>query len=169
MPGSTPRAATWTGYEINYQQPLTFLPGFLTHTGVLLNYTHVKSSINYPNGAGAVVATANLTGLSPRPRTTPPSTTRTAKWSAWVSASYRDSYLSRVPVLEAGTDADGTTETLNVDASLQYTINDNFKLALEGVNLTDEQQDQFNDSVADRSSFYHHTGREFILGVRYTY
>jgi len=36
------------------------------------------------------------------------------------------------------------------------------------VNLTDEFQDQFNDQT-DRLSFYHHTGREFLVGVRYTY
>jgi TonB-dependent receptor len=167
VPSNTP-GGDLTGYEINYQQPLTFLPGFLKHTGVLLNYTHVKSSINYLNGAGAVVATANLTGLSPS------SYNATvyyedSKWSARASVAYRDAYLTRIPGSEAGTDADGTASTLNVDASLQYTVNDHFKLTLEGVNLTDENQDQFNDSVADRSSFYHHTGREFILGVRYTY
>ncbi|WP_156400542.1 TonB-dependent receptor [Caulobacter sp. Root655] len=167
VPSNTP-GGDLTGYEINYQQPLTFLPGFLKHTGVLLNYTHVKSSINYLNGAGAVVATANLTGLSPS------SYNATvyyedSKWSARASAAYRDAYLTRIPGSEAGTDADGAASTLNVDASLQYTVNDHFKLTLEGVNLTDENQDQFNDSVADRSSFYHHTGREFILGVRYTY
>ena len=86
-----------------------------------------------------------------------------------MSASYRDSYLTRVPGSEAGTDAEGTAETLNVDASIQNTFNDHFKLTLEGVNLTDEYQDQFNDSVAQRSSFYHHTGRVFILGARYSY
>ena len=39
---------------------------------------------------------------------------------------------------------------------------------LEGINLTDEFQDQFNDS-SNRVSFYHHTGREFLVGFRYTY
>jgi iron complex outermembrane receptor protein len=167
VPSNTP-GGDLEGYEINYQQPLTFLPGLLTHTGVLLNYTHVKSSINYLNGAGAVVATGNLTGLSP---TSYNATIyyEDSKWSARASASYRADYLTRIPGSEAGTNADGTTETLNVDASLQYTINDHFKLTAEGINLTDERQDQFNDSVADRSSFYHHTGREFVLGVRYTY
>jgi iron complex outermembrane receptor protein len=156
------------GFEINYQQPLSFLPGPLEHTGLLLNYTGVKSSINYLNGAGAVIATGDLTGLS---RSSYNATIyyEDARWSARVSAAYRDNYLTRIPGSEAGTNADGTKETLNVDASLQYTINDHFKLSLEGVNLTDEYQDQFNDSVADRSSFYHHTGREFILGVRYTF
>ena len=36
-----------TGYEINVQQPLSFLPGIGRHFGVLLNYTKVKSKITY--------------------------------------------------------------------------------------------------------------------------
>lgn len=156
------------GFEINYQQPLRFLPGLLSNTGILLNYTGVKSEVDYLNGAGVVVSTNDLIGLS---RSSYNATLyyEDDRWSARVSASYRDDYLTRVPGSEAGTDADGTESTLNVDASLQYTLNDHFKLTLEGVNLTDEYQDQFNDSRAQRSSFYHHTGREYILGARYSY
>ncbi|WP_426039811.1 TonB-dependent receptor [Brevundimonas sp. DC300-4] len=166
-PTNTP-GGTLDGFEINYQQPLHFLPGLLSNTGLLLNYTSVSSSIEYLNGAGAVVATRDLTGLS---RTSYNATLyyEDDSWSARVSAAYRDDYLTRIPGSEAGTDADGTKATLNVDASIQYTVNDNFRVTLEGVNLTDEYQDQFNDSVAERSSFYHHTGREITLGLRYTY
>jgi iron complex outermembrane receptor protein len=166
-PTNTP-GGTLEGYEINYQQPFSFLPGVLSNTGVLLNYTSVSSSIEYLNGAGAVVATGDLTGLS---RTSYNATLyyEDTRWSARVSAAYRDDYLTRIPGSEAGTNADGTKATLNVDMSVQYTINDNFRATLEGVNLTDEYQDQFNDSVAERSSFYHHTGREFTVGLRYTY
>ena len=167
VPTSTP-GGNLDGFEINYQQPLSFLPGLLSHTGILLNYTGVKSSVRYLNGAGVVVATDDLTGLS---RSSYNATLyyEDDRWSGRVSAAYRDNYLTRVPGSEAGTNADGTKETLNLDASLQYTVNDHFKLTLEGVNLTDEYQDQFNDSFADRSSFYHHTGREYIFGARYNY
>jgi iron complex outermembrane receptor protein len=135
-PVNTP-GGTLKGFEINYQQPFSFLPGLLGHTGVLLNYTGVKSEMNYLNGAGAVVATTDLTGLS-RTLLQRHALLRGHKWSARVSAAYRDNYLTRVPGSEAGTDADGTKATLNVDASIQYTLNDHFKLSLEGVNLTDE-------------------------------
>jgi TonB-dependent receptor len=155
------------GYELSYQQALTFLPGPLSHTGLLLNYTSVKSSINYLNAAGVVVATNDLTGLS-RESYNATVYYEDDKLSARVSAAYRSKYLTRVPGQEAGTNVDGTNETLNVDASLQYTFNDHFKFTLEGINLTDEFQDQFNDS-SNRVSFYHHTGREFLVGVRYTY
>jgi iron complex outermembrane receptor protein len=155
------------GYEISYQQAFSFLPGPLSHTGALLNYTHVKSSINYLNAAGAVVATNDLTGLS-RESYNATLYYEDDKFSARVSAAYRSKYLTRVPGQEAGTNVDGTNETFNVDASFQYTFNDHFKFTLEGINLTDEFQDQYNDS-SDRVSFYHHTGREFLVGVRYTY
>jgi iron complex outermembrane receptor protein len=179
-PGCSPSLNNWTfstprntsggviqGFEVNYQQPFTFLPGLLSHTGAQLNFTYVSSSIDYVNSAGAVVATNDLTGLSRR------------SWNATlyyeddhistrVSAAYRSNYLTRIPGQEAGTDADGTNSTLNIDASFAYSFNRHFRLTLEGINLTDEFQDQFNDS-SNRVSFYHHTGREFLFGARYTY
>jgi len=155
------------GFEINYQQAFDFLPGLLRHTGALLNYTQVKSSINYLNAAGAVVATNDLTGLSRN------SYNATLYYeddhlSARISAAYRAKYLTKVPGAEAGTDVDGTNSTFNLDASAQYTWNRHLKFTLEGINLTDEFQDQYNDS-SNRVSFYHHTGREFLVGVRYSY
>src|SRR5205085_4841994 len=88
--------------------------------------------------------------------------------SARVSAAYRSKYLTQIPAAEAGNDVQGTNSTLNVDASIQYTINPHFKVTLEGINLTDEFQDQFVDS-RNMLSVYHHTGREYLFGVRYTF
>ncbi len=61
------------GYEVNFQSPFSFLPGFWSRFGVLANYTHVKSEITYitrvdnPNTAAneLLTQTANFTGLSP--------------------------------------------------------------------------------------------------------
>ncbi len=158
---------TIKGYEINYQQALRFLPHPLDNLGLLINYTHVESQIDYINSSGVVVATNDITGLS-RESYNATVYYEDDRWSARVSAAYRSKYLTRVPGQETGTDVDGTNKTFNVDASLSYTLNDNFKLSIEGVNLTDEFQDQFNDS-ANRVSFYHHTGREILFGLRYTY
>lgn len=179
VPGCSP-SASWNfstplnspggkvkGYELSYQQPFKFLPGLLANTGVLVNFTHVSSNIDYLNAAGVVVATNSLTGLS-RKAYNATLYYEDDTISARISAAYRSKYLTRVPGQEAGTDVDGTNSTFNLDFSAQYTINENFKVSLEGINLTDEFQDQFNDS-SNRVSFYHHTGREFLLGVRYTY
>ncbi|MBV9931460.1 MAG: TonB-dependent receptor [Alphaproteobacteria bacterium] len=165
-PANTPGGPV-KGFEVNYQQPFKFLPGFLSHTGVLLNYTGVKSKIKYLNAAGAVVAVNDLTQLS-RKSANATLYYEDSKLSARVSASYRSGYLTQIPAAEAGNDVQGTNSTLNVDASIQYTINRHFKVTLEGINLTDEHQDQYVDS-RDMLSVYHHTGRELLFGVRYTF
>ncbi|MFD1190200.1 TonB-dependent receptor [Phenylobacterium conjunctum] len=162
------------GYEISFQQPLKFLPGLLSNLGVLANYTRVESDIDYYATVGGVVtkvATEQLTNLS---QTSYNLTVyyEDEKWSARASAAYRDGYLTRVLGQEntavAPVAYDGTNETFNVDASITYTLNDHLKFSLEGVNLTDEFQDQFN-GVQNLPTFYHHTGREVLFGVRYTY
>ena len=156
-----------TGFEVNYQQPFRFLPGWFSHTGVLLNFTEVASKIKYLNASGGVAAIADLTGLSHR------SANATlyyedSRWSMRVSAAYRSKYLTKVPGTETGTDVEGTNGTMNVDASVQYTLNKHVKLTLEGINLTDQYQDQYIDS-RNLLSVYHHTGTEYLFGVRYTY
>lgn len=166
FPANTP-GGPLRGFEINYQQPLRFLPGFLTHTGLLLNYTQVSSDIKYLNGAGVVVVTAPLTNLSKR------SANATVYYedkviSARVSGAYRSSYLTTVPATELGTSVQGTAATWNIDASLQITLTDQVKLTFEGVNLTDQYQDQYIQP-GNLLSVYHHTGREFLAGIRFNY
>ncbi|WP_213979353.1 TonB-dependent receptor [Sphingomonas sp. dw_22] len=154
------------GYEINFQQPFKFLPGILSNFGVLLNYTHVTSKIKYLNSSGAVVKEGDLTGLSSD------SANATLYYedkliSARVSGAYRSGYLSDA-VGTQGVDSQGTNKTFNLDASLQITLTDQFKLTFEAVNLTDQYQDQFVDS-RNLLSVYHHTGREFLAGIRFNY
>jgi TonB-dependent receptor len=165
-PANTPGGPV-RGFEINYQQPFKFLPGFLSHTGVLLNYTGVKSKIKYLNAAGAVVAINDLTQLS-RKSANATLYYEDSKFSARVSAAYRSGYLTQIPAAELNNDVQGTNSTLNVDASVQYTINRHFKVTIEGINLTDEYQDQYVDT-RNMLSVYHHTGRELLFGVRYTF
>lgn len=153
------------GYEVNFQLPLRFLPSFLSNTGVLLNYTSVNSRIQYLGSTGAVVAVDNLTGLSPR------SANATLYYedkfiTARVSGAYRDDYLTRVPGIEVGTLVEGTRSTFNLDASLQLSITDRVKVTFEAINLTDQYQNQYIDP-GDLLSVYHHTGREFLVGVRF--
>jgi TonB-dependent receptor len=155
------------GFELSYQQPFSFLPEGWDNFGAILNYTYVESEILYPDATQpSGFVSAPLTGLS-----------KTA-WnatlyyeddviSARVSASYRDGYLTRVPG-QNGNSVEGTNETLNVDASFSYQVNDQFAVSLEALNLTDEVNDQYVDA-SDRVVVYHHTGQQFLLGVRYTY
>ena len=67
------------------------------------------------------------------------------------------------------TDVEGTKGTTTVDASASYKIDDHWEVSFEALNLTDEFNDQWVDSIGDRASVYHHTGRQYMLGVRFKY
>ena len=154
------------GVEIGFQMPFRFLPGPLENLGFTGNITFVESEIEYLNSAGVVVATDELTGLSNM------SWNATLyyedeRFSARVSAAYRSDYLTTIPGRD-GNLSESTAETLNVDVSAAYAINDNWKITFEGLNLTDEVNDQFL-SPDDRSSFYHHSGRQYLLGFRFNW
>jgi iron complex outermembrane receptor protein len=154
------------GVEISYQQPLTFLPAPFDKFGVLGNYTYVDSRISYLNSSGVVAAVNQLTNLS---HVSYNATLyyEDADLSARVSAAYRSKYLTVVPGRN-GADVEGTASTMNVDASATYHLDRNFAVTLEAINLTDQDQDQYFDSSGLLFSD-HFTGREFLLGVRYSY
>src|SRR5262249_34760722 len=90
------------------------------------------------------------------------------KFSARVSAAYRSDYLTTVPGRN-NNNVEGTNSTLTVDFSGSYQFDDHLEFTVEGLNLTDEFQDQWVDSNADRLSYYHHTGRECFFGARYKF
>ncbi|HEV8330669.1 MAG TPA: TonB-dependent receptor [Steroidobacteraceae bacterium] len=163
------------GFEISYQQPFSFLPGFFSHFGLILNYTGVESEIEYLTPpvtiAGVpqpqVTVKNDLTGLSKS------AYNATVYWenegfSARVAAAYRDDYLTTVPGRN-NNDVEGTIETLNVDFSATWTVTPAVAVTLEALNLTDEFQDQYVGSQADRLSYYHHQGRQYLLGARFKF
>ncbi len=166
LPTNTP-GGDLQGAEISYQQPFTFLPGVFSNFGMLLNYTYVDSEVEYLNAQGELAAKETLAGLSKR------SANATlyfdnGTFSARVSAAYRDEYLTTVPGRNDN-DVEGTAETLNVDFSSSWSLTDSLELSFEALNLTDEFEDQWVDSIGNRSSYYHHTGRQYFLGGRYKF
>jgi outer membrane receptor protein involved in Fe transport len=93
------------------------------------------------------------------------------KLSARVSVADRDDYLTNVPGRN-GTFVERTAGTTNLDFSAGYRINDQFRVTFEGLNLTDEAENQrldVTEAPSDVVSYYHETGRQFFLGVRYAY
>jgi len=157
------------GFEINYQQPFRFLPGFLKNFGTILNYTRVKSKISYVTSTtNAAPIRDDLVNLSPE------------SWNATLyyddgrfsvrgSVAYRSDYLQRVPAQNVANDVEGKNSTLNVDASASFQINKHVTLTLEGINLTDEFNDQFVDRDRNSPSVVHHTGRQFYFGGRFKF
>ncbi len=165
LPRNTPGGPV-SGYEIGVQLPFFWMDGFWSNFGVVGNYTRVNSDIDYVNSTGAVVLSGPLVGLSEE------SYNATVYYedetfSVRVSAAYRSDYPTTLPGRN-GNATEDTAATLNYDASARWNLNENFALTFEGVNLTDEANDQYL-TPDNRSSFYHHYGRSYFLGARYTY
>ena len=153
------------GWEVNYQQPFTFLPGWGRNFGMLLNYTRVESKIEYlVSPTSSATTTDDLIGLSPK------SWNATlyyddGRFHARVSGAYRSAFLTRVPG-QNNNDVEGTNESLNVDASISYKVTPNFEIVVEGVNLTNEPTDLFISRARNSVVSNTYTGREYLVGVR---
>lgn len=155
------------GFELSYQQPLTFLDGFWSNFGVIGTFTYVKAQLDYVDTTGTVLATRDLEGLS--------ESTKSAtlyyeqdNFSARISSVTRSSYLTSA-IGRNNNDMEGTNPTTNLDASISYNIDEHWKVSFEALNLTDEVDDQWVDSSGNRLSYYHETGKQFYLGVQYKF
>lgn len=156
------------GVELNMQLPFTFLPGFWQDFGLLANYTHVTSDINYvlqsANGVPTLTTTNDLIGLS---KDAASATLYYEKddFSIRTTGSYRSGYLRSIP--SGGNDSDvlGNKSTLFVDASASYNLTSNVTLILEAQNLTDERNTLYIDSVRQDTLFETRIGRTFTVGV----
>lgn len=165
--------ASLKGIELSLQAPFTFLPGFLSHFGGIVNATFVDSSANYtvsgpaivPGGGNiASVSNATLFGLSKR-AFNGTLYYEDAKFSARVSASYRSGYIDQNS--GTGNIFEGYNSTVNVDASVRYKLTEGLELSLEGINLTDDYRDRYTDLDANRNYEQLHFGRTIQLGARF--
>lgn len=156
------------GAEVSFQSSLSFLPAPFNNLGVVTNYTYADGSFIYENVQdsgqtlekdfeGLSKHTANFTLYY-----------ETEKWGARTSMAYRSDYLRNGFGTAADEDQNGFHATTFVDLSAFYQVNDNLKLTIEGVNLTDERDEQYSDS-ADRINNVTSSGRTFYLGAAYKF
>ncbi|KOO57206.1 TonB-dependent receptor [Rheinheimera sp. KL1] len=155
------------GMEVSYQLPFTFLPEFWNRFGFIGNYTYVDAQMDYISAAGVVQATRDLNGLS---KNTSAATIyyEHEALNARVSMAKRGKYLTTA-IGRDNNDMEGTNATTNVDASVSYALNDNWKISFEALNLTDEVDDQWVDSAGNRLTYYHETGRQYYVGAQYKF
>jgi TonB-dependent receptor len=159
------------GIELNYQQSFTFLQGIWANFGTLLNYTYVDSEIDYFLSTSTVNPTSvksQFVGVSPN------SVNATVfyedkRFSARVSAAYRDDYLQLVPIKNTLPDVRGSAETLNVDASLSFAFSDHVKLNIDALNLTNQATDNWSGETRRSQRVTSVTGRQFFVGAQYSY
>jgi TonB-dependent receptor len=144
-------SAKLNGFELIYQQPFTFLPGIWQNFGFSGNYTYVDSDeiLGFsPNAFNATIYYED------------------ERLSARFSSAYRDAYQTNSPN-DAGRNERGWSDTFNLDFALSYRLTDNLDLTFEAINLTDEFEQQVFDA-ADLVSVYHHTGTEYLVGIRWS-
>ena len=142
------------GFELAYQQPFTFLPAPFDDFGFVGNYTWVDS--DEISDFSPVSHNATLYYENDR-------------FSARLSGAYRDAYVTRQPNSSGrteGREERGVAETYNVDFASSWAVTDNLDLTFEGINLTDEVHHQTFDRLK-LPTVYHHTGRNFLFGVRW--
>ena len=158
------------GFEISYQQPFTFLPGFLKHFGAILNYTHIKSNISYvlTTSASGPTMQAPLINVSPN------SANATLyyeddKFSIRGSLAYRDEYLRIIPVRAGLADTAGAYSSTNIDASASYKLTDRLTLTVDAINLTNQPTSYWDGEDRRDQQVYSSTGRQFFFGARYKF
>ena len=159
------------GVELNLQTDFDFLPGAWKNVGVLANYTHVTSQIEYiltsSNGAPTSTTKNDLVGLS---RDSAGGTLyyEDKKVSVRATGTWRGSYIRGIPA-STGSDLQGNAPTFYLDASASYNLSPRLKLILDAQNLTDEMNRLYIDSTRQDTLFISRVGRTFSLGLTYKY
>ncbi|WDF73961.1 TonB-dependent receptor [Novosphingobium sp. KACC 22771] len=156
------------GVEVNLQLPFTFLRGFARDFGLLANYTHVSSKVNYvlqsSGGVATLSTTANLVNMSPD---TASGTLyyENRKFSIRGTINYRGPFIRQIPSGANDSDVLGNSATTFVDASFSYNLMKDIKFTIEGQNLTDEHNVLYIDSGRQDPLFNTRTGRTITVGV----
>lgn len=151
---------TLKGFELAYQQTYDFLPGFLSGFGTQLSYTYVDagdfqnlntqsagSFANLQPLAGVSKHTINAVGFYEKG---PISARLAYNWRSAFLIAPRDDIFPFSPIwLE---------DTGQLDGSIFFSVTDNIKLGVQGVNLLDEvtrtsQVIDFDGTRATRSAF----------------
>ncbi|MBT4282625.1 MAG: TonB-dependent receptor [Candidatus Marinimicrobia bacterium] len=153
--------ATLSGWEINLQQQLTFLPGILSGFGIYANFTSTTSDANYGSNRenttlpGQAGSTGNLS-LS----------YETKKLSTRLSYAISDKYIVKVG---GGVDEDVYYEPSNrVDVSLSYNPMKNLTLLADLMNLNNAPLGYYqgSESTPIQRELY---GPSFRMGFQYDF
>jgi iron complex outermembrane recepter protein len=151
------------GAEFIYQQPFTFLPAPFDGLGVNFNYTYLEST------AGTEVSktggTASLKGLSRN-------SFNTVLYYEKIGFDLRFAYNYKgksVFGVNQGAIVYTTDDYGQLDISAGYQINDNIKVTLKGINVTEEDEYRYSDYGSIQLPYrLVDNGRRVSLGVRIT-
>ena len=138
------------GFELAYQQTYDNLPGILSGLGVSANYTYVDSSnvpqstlsetdpdVSAGNQAVIDISKLPLEGLSEHTFNITPFL-EYGDWSFRMAYSWRDEFLLTIRDVIVPFQPIVSESTGQLDATLFWQVADNWKVGIQGVNLTQE-------------------------------
>ncbi len=158
----------FNGLEFSFYRDLDFLPEPFNHFGVISNYTLARGQTTYRNvQASGIDQTKDFIGLS-RNAANFTLYYEMKNWGARISANYRDKYIFNVEGGLSDEDERGYHAATRWDFSSFYKIGESLKLTLEGVNLTNEREEQYSDS-SDRLYGTTYSGASYFVGVSYSF
>ncbi len=152
------------GVEAAFQSDLGFIHTVVKDIGVIGNYTYADGSLDYVDLNGNMVVTAPFSGLS-RHSANGTIYYETDRWGVRGTAAFRSHYITDVEVGLTDEDSRGRLGSVFVDASAFVTINDRLKLTIEGLNLTNEAEISYSDSLR-RLTERRRSGATLLAGLR---
>ncbi len=174
------------GVEIQYQQGLSFLPGFFQDFGIIANYTHIDSELSYLTQSGQQA-------LAPWPFASPNAVNLTLYYEKGplegrVSYSWRDRFASVFPqsvgLCPPGLNTDpatggvcaspfnsfsGTESNSYVDAKVTYRVSDALRAEIAVQNILGETESQWLYEPSVVRKYSAGAGPIISAGLRYTF
>lgn len=150
------------GFEVMYQQAFSMLPSPFDGLGIYTNYSFTDSNVTEFTPAENPLP---MGGLSEHVGSL-------TLWyykagvDAKVSYNYRSEY-TRVGSWEP-TEIYTIDDEATVDASISYEVTENFKLMLQGQNLTNQVSHTYFDNDPSRVGSYVEWGRRYLVGFQYS-
>jgi iron complex outermembrane recepter protein len=164
--------ATLSGLELNAQTDFFFLPAPFNNLGVVANLTLVDSETTTRGLYGNVYGSSKIdkTPLYGMSDVNHNLTVyyETAKWGARISENFRSDYMI---------DGGGFASTTYIDAAAFWQITPRLRLTIDGINLSDEKEIQYNSfwpggaSVTGAKRQWNTTtsGKTVFIGLTFQY
>ena len=136
LTSSNAGTAKVSGWEFNYQQQFTFLPGLLKGFGASANYTLIRTNGNF--GGTTSRSTNEVPGFIPRTGNATLSW-RYKKFSTRLLYNFTGSYITAFTAATPGRNL-YRFQYATVNAGVSYQVRPNLQLTLDAANLTNEPQ-----------------------------
>jgi iron complex outermembrane recepter protein len=159
------KGASVQGVELSYRTVFSRLPAPFDGLGTQISYTYTDSNANYFNPATAAAAHYSLQGLSKNSYTFVGFYEK-GPVQARVSYTWRDRYLV-LPQTQTGVPQFSDSYD-QLDAGVQYGINDHIILTADAVNLTDSREFNYANVIGN-TQIYRDVGRRYTVGFRAKY